>query len=376
MTIIDENGRLFGAVNVFDALVVLVALAMLGAGLVVVNPFAGSAGVADDGESATRYATVDLGERSPAVAERISEGDAGWSNEGTDGLEVTDVYVGPGANETASVVVRVRVPGTLEGGDSDESAFEFDGAPLRRGDQFAFETSEYEAQGEVLELAAEGDSLRTETTPVLVETTLPRGAAAYVETGDEHRFGDRTVATLDETAIAPAGNPGNRTALLALSVRTLDHDGADYVGDDRLVVGRSLPFRTDTYALSGSVVSWGNDTSLETSETTVDVQLEDVSPEVVDDIETGMVERRGNTTTARVTEKRTEPASVIVTTDDGTVVERDHPTDSDVTLTVELRARETDDGLYFHTNRLREGGPIVLDFRTIVLDGTVVEIDR
>ncbi|QLH76770.1 DUF4330 domain-containing protein [Halosimplex rubrum] len=364
MTIIDESGRLFGRVNVYDALVVVVLVGALGAGVLFVDPFP------EGGDPAARYATVDLGQQPLSTAARIAEG-----NDSGGALAVTDAYVGPGDGDTASVVVRVRVNGTLvDDPAADASVFEFGGETLRRGDNLTLETAAYDAEGEVVELGAANTTLETGRLPVLVEASVPPATAALVDRGDGYRLDDRTVATVTETTVASAGG-GNRTAMLGLSLRTVRYGGGTYFGDRRVLVGQTVPFRTERYALSGSVTRWGN-ASLpgEPASATAVVRLDGVEPDIADGLEAGMVERRDGTTLAEITDVRSEPASVVLTSEDGNIYEREHPRNEDVYLTVDLRVRRTDDGLRFRTRPVREGSNVLLDFRTVAVDGTVVDV--
>lgn len=374
MRIVDDTGRLFGRVNVYDALVVLLVLGAVGAGVIFVDPFASG------GDPATRYATVDLGEQPLATADRISAGDVSVAG---GAITVTDTYVGPGQDEATSVVVRVRVNGTLadEGdggraGVDDPRVFEFRGGPLRRGDALTVETPGYEVSGDVLDLDRENASLSTGRLPVLVEASVTPSTAALLDRGDVYRLDDRSVATVTESTVAAAGNGENRTALLGLSLRTVRHSGNTYFGDTRVLVGQTVSFRTDRYAVSGSVTRWGN-ASLpgDPATRTVVVKLANVDPEVADGLESGLVERRDGTVVARLTDVRTEPASVVLTSEDGDIYERDHPRNLDVSLTVDLRVRRTDDGLRFRARPLREGSDVLLDFRSIVVDGTVIDVN-
>ncbi|WP_162991432.1 DUF4330 domain-containing protein [Halostella salina] len=371
MTPIDEDGRLFGRVNVYDALVVLVVLGAVAAGVVYAVPFGG-----EDGEPATRYATVDLGERSPAVAERISEGDVATGDDGTN-LTVTDTYVGPADGRNVSVVARVRVDGRLVDRDGSGETFEFAGVPVRRGEAIDVATSRYDVRGEVLALDAEGETLDTGTLPVLVRADLSRSTADLVSPGDEYRIDGRAVATVERSVVTPRMNRTNGTDAVGLTLRTVRYGGDTYFGDRRVLLDRTIEFRTDRYAFSGVVTRWGNaSVPGRPVERTVVVKATNVGPEIADGIEAGMVDRRDNVTVARVTDVRTEPASVVLTSDDGNIYEREHPRNEDVYLTVELRARATGDGLRFRTRPLREGTTIGLDLGTVSVSGEVVAIQQ
>ncbi|MBP2249902.1 hypothetical protein J2754_000199 [Halarchaeum solikamskense] len=365
MRLVDEDGRLFGRVNVVDAAVVLVVLAAVVAGVVAFVPLGGG------GEQATRYATVDLGTQPPAAAERIETGDRSADGE----TVVTDTYVGPAADgANASVVVRVRVNGTLAG-DGDDRVFERDGEPLRRGDALSFETPSYAVSGDVLRVDADGETLPVGSLPVLLDATLSPATADAVAVGDTSRLDDRRIARVTGVTTAPVANGSARRALLGVRVHTLNRSGSTYFGATPVKVGESLRFDTDQYALTGTVARWGNASpSGSPTTTTVVVSLTDVAPTVADGLRAGLVERRDGRTTARITDVRTENATVVLTSDDGHIYEREHPENVDVELTVDLRTRATADGLRFHTRALREGTRVTLDFRTVAVDGTVTRI--
>jgi len=131
----------------------LARLGAIVAGVVFLDPLGGgdSAG-GNGGESATRYATVDLGNRSPAVAERVADGTTSAPD-----LTITDTYVGPTDGKNLSVVVRVRIDGTLtDGEESDGRSITFADTRVQRGSDLDIETAEYDVAGEVLELSTAG----------------------------------------------------------------------------------------------------------------------------------------------------------------------------------------------------------------------------
>lgn len=370
MKVIDETGRLFGRVNVYDALAVLAVLAAVGAGVAYADPLGG-----DGGDPATRYVTLDLGDQPPSTAARIAAGDRSV-DEGS--VTVTDAYVGPARDGATSVVIRARVNGTVEaGGGRSAGVFQYADAPLHRGDNLTVETAAYEATGRVLAVDAGDPTLETGRLPVLVETTLSPATAAHVDRGDEYRIDGRAVATVTESVVLAPGNRTNRTAFLGLSLRTVRHSGNAYYGDTQVLVDRPVTVRTDRYALSGTVTRVGTDALPgDPTNATAVVKLENVDPDVADGLEAGLVERRDGTTIATVTDVRTEPASVVLTSDDGDVHQRTHPRNLDVALTVELRVRDTESGLRFRARPLREGADLRLDLGTVLVDGTVIDVER
>ncbi len=120
MSLIDEDGNLFGVVNVVDALAIVLLVAVVVAGVAVVSGgemgvdvvaalagtlllvvvVAGVAVVSGDATTAeTRYATVELGEQPAYVVDRLEAGDVATLEDG-DVATVTDVHVPPTARRT------------------------------------------------------------------------------------------------------------------------------------------------------------------------------------------------------------------------------------------------------------------------------------
>ncbi|MFC7213485.1 DUF4330 family protein [Saliphagus sp. GCM10025334] len=376
MELIDDEGNLFGRVNVVDALVVLVLLAVVVAGLAVVGVLTG------DAESETRYATIDLGTQSEHVAEQISEGDVMYLEGSSDNLTVTDVYrSAPGDDEDraggASVVIRAELNGQLvEDDQRDDRVFQFDGERLHVGQTVTIDTLEYTTEGEVRSVGGEETTLPVNETELVLETTVPTATADEIAEGDTYRIAGDTVATVESVRTHVAGD-NRRRVVVGLTARTIDTGSGPAIGDQPVVLGSTIPVRTDAYELTGNVTRRG---ALEESgeETTVSVTatLDNVKPDVADGLEAGMTETERGETVATIDTVETEPASVILESEDGNIYERDHPRNLDLTLELELEGRETESGLRFHGEPLREGETIILDFGTVIVTVEVTDIDR
>lgn len=472
MELIDEDGRIFGVVNVIDALAVLLVLAVVVAGIALVNPFAST-------ETATRYATIDLGEQPAYVAEQVSSGDV-MSPPGTPGnLTVTDTYVTPAEENNVSVVVRARIDGTLEEREGRPGgAFTFAGERVHQGGSMSIDTDDYAVSGTVVELNEDGRSLTTERTRVrmsatvssdvaraietgdtvtladrevaritdvhrapgpnstsrrvdlgleldalqrsggrsyggaplaldrqvtfdagsyrltgridslgtddieretasaVIETTVPARVADDVAVGDEYTVAGTTVATVQSVDTYPTEEQGQRQVILGLELTTVRREGGQFFGDTPLRLGATVPFETDAYRLSGDVINRESfDQPGEETTKTVVIKLASVEPEIADGIREGMTEGSGDETVARIVDKRVESANVILTSESGEIFQRQHPRNEDVYLTVEVTVQETRTGLRFHSRPLQEGNNVTLDFGTISVDGTVIEIE-
>jgi hypothetical protein len=571
MRVIDDDGNLFGLVNVVDALVVLLVLAVVAAGVALVNPFATT-------EEATRYATVDLGEQRPYVAELVSEGDVLSPPNSGSNVTVTDVYVTPSSGENASVTARVKMEGRMvESEQSDQPVFSVGGTNVRRGTTLQLGTDEYAVEATVLSYNESGESLgtgetgvtvssvvssgtaesiargdsfvvggetvgvvedvhvapgdgsdtrrvtvglalqtlrdsgsffadervtlgreltfrsegyslrgdvesigsstvrtanasvvlraavsaetaqsissgdtyriagnqvaritevraypssnngqrtvflgvelttvarnegqtfggqpvsigtnvairtdgysvsgqvqelgtrdvETASTAVVVKSTVSSETADVIQVGDSYRVAGSSVATVESVTAYPASN-GQRTVFLGMTLETIDRSDGQYLGDQLVQVGASIPFQTRDYQLTGTVVTQGALSQPgETTMRTVEVQLESVAPEIADSLSAGMVERSGNSVSARVNDVEVEPAVVALTSESGDIYRREHPVKKDVYLTLELSTRETPSGSAFHGEPLQVGRTVLLDFSTVTVEGTVVRI--
>lgn len=265
MPIIDDKGRLFGTVNIIDALVVLFVLAVAVAGVALVNPFGGS--------------------------------------------------------------------------------------------------------------ASEPVTPNTTATDVVLESTVPTTMADSLAAGDTYRVQGTPVATVESVQVYPTGSLSEKRVLVGATLQTVTRDRVPAFAGTPVKLGTEIPLRTDTYNISGEVVRVGSqEPPGEVTETTVRLQLDNVSPEVADSVRMGMTETTDGTTFAAITRKRSTNATVVLTSDDGDIYRRQHPVNRDVSLTVKLRTRTTDSGLTFHGRSLQENTQVILDIGTITIRGTVTEI--
>jgi hypothetical protein len=470
MDLIDEEGRLFGVVNVVDALVVLGVLAVVVAGVAFINPFASS-------DDATRYATIEVDGQPSYVAERISPGDV-MSPAGTQkNLTVTDVYRTPGSGENVSVTMRVRVEGKLvEREQQPGTIFEYAGTAFTPGIQYTVSTGEYTVGGRVTSLSDSGEtlpieetavrftgtvpvetadaiaagdryqvagstvatieslhiapggsqatqqvtigatiqtlnerqstfadqpvtlgrtlrfengayavsgqltavgttSIETETTEVVTETTVPQTVADSITAGDTYELAGGAVGTITSVTEYPTADATQKRMVLGLELQTVTRSGSTRFGSNAVSVGSTIPFRTNAYQFGSSIQAIGTTTPPGESGTrTVVVQLESVSPELAESLHEGLTEQQRGSTTARVQSVRVEQAVVSLTSESGDVFRRQHPVQKDVYLTVEASVRETQSGLTFHGRSLQESRGITLDFRTVTVNGEVIEI--
>lgn len=96
-----------------------------------------------------------------------------------------------------------------------------------------------------------------------------------------------------------------------------------------------------------------------------------VSEAVADAIEPGLTERDGSTTVARVTHVDVRPSVITATATGGSASVVEHPFLREVTITAQLRIRETTSGVRFKGETIRQGSTVVLDLGTILVEADV-----
>jgi hypothetical protein len=362
MEVVDEEGRLFGLVNVVDALVVLfvVALAVAGVALVLGG---------EDATGESRHVTLDFGTQPQYVADRISVGDTARPS-GAGNMTVTDLYVSPAEEGT-----RVVAQASLEGRATSEG-FRYGGEPLRFGRVVPFQMETYTANGTIS--GVDGSAvLNASSERVVVAGNVSAETSRAIEAGDAYRVAGRSVATVESVTVYGTDTPDEKRVFVGLSLETVQVDGRQVFGPGREVrEGMQIPFRTDEYEFAGEIVRVGATEQRGTATTrTVTLELENVRPDRADDVESGMTETAGDRVLARLTDVQTEPATLIVESDDGQVFERDHPVNEDVTMTAELTVRETPTGLRFKGRPLQLGDRVTLVVGSTTVRASVTSFD-
>jgi hypothetical protein len=239
MPVIDEEGRLFGAVNVVDALVVLLVVAVGIAGVALVTG-------GESGEPETRHVTVDFGTQPDYVVDRISSGDQSTFADGTKNLTITDTYLTTTGTETRALA-RIRVPGEVV-----EGTFQVDDDPLRLGRALQFETDTYFING-TIQAVGNDTELPVEERTVVLRDTVPDDVARNVESGDRIRTGSETLASVQDVAVYDAANPDRRTLYVVATLQTFANGDSVRFGDTRVETGRTLSLPLSGYQYNGTI---------------------------------------------------------------------------------------------------------------------------
>lgn len=246
MELIDEQGRLFGRVNVVDALVVLVVLAVVVAGAALV--------LSDEPEPepdlGTTYATLDLGTQPAYIVQEINEGDA-YSPGGNSRLTITDVHLTPQDGEQR-VVLRVELRGDLAG-----DSLQYDGAPPRLGRTLEVVTDRYQVDGQIRQVG-DDDALDREETTVVLRDTVDAADARAIAPGDEIRLAGRTVATIEDVAVYAEGNSTDRVVVVEAALDAHREQDDLRFGGTPVRRGQTIALPAGEYTLDGRIERVGD----------------------------------------------------------------------------------------------------------------------
>lgn len=246
MDVIDENGRLFGVVNVVDALVVLVVLAILVASVALLT--GGQDADGDDAPAPERFAVVAFDVPLESDAATVSTGETLSAVGESDAFGVADVYRGFTPNGSAYLVTKLSYRGEMTVG----------GATVYGGDEVALTTGSYRVDGQVLGVNRTHDAIPTAAERVVLMTTVRPMVADAIEEGDVARFGGATLATVtavDRTETAD----GRVRVLLGAELTVWDREPVPAFDGNPLRVDNRVTLVTDTVTIPGRLAAVGTD---------------------------------------------------------------------------------------------------------------------
>ena len=269
--LLDENGNLFGVVNIVDVLVVLMVLAVAAAGGALVLAAGDEPTEEPEPDTATKYATIDLGNQPDHVVEQIEEGDS-VDLGGQSSLTITDMHATPVANPDDDTDIHLAIRAEVEGVMEDDS-FRIGDEGLQLGQEFELDTEEYTANGEVTAVDDESDALARTTKPVLIETSMGATTAEEIQPGDEHELAGSTVATVAEVYSYPTASD-ERLVLLGVELTALEGVDQPTYGGDEVTTDTQIAFSTAAYDVTGPVIRSDSTTEFgEPTTTTAEVEL-------------------------------------------------------------------------------------------------------
>ncbi|RQG93840.1 DUF4330 family protein [Natrarchaeobius chitinivorans] len=304
MSVINENGDLFGTVNVIDAIAIVLvasvaaagiavvsggdgagtnlgAVGALAVGLVLVVLFAGVAVVSNDGpQFETRYATVDLGEQPAYVVDRLEAGDVAALEDADEEITVTDVYATP-VTDHPRVTIEVELDGVTIANDRGRSTERFADVPLRLGRELRLDFGAYAVSGAITDVGAEPTlPLDARTTTVELEARgVSPAVAEGLEVGMTETVRGETIATVEAIERKPATvvlesddgtvhereHPRHEDVTLSVTLQTVESETGLTFRDERIGIGTTIELALETIDLEGEITRIGGDPASDSS---------------------------------------------------------------------------------------------------------------
>jgi hypothetical protein len=237
MEVLDEEGRLFGRINVIDAIVIVAAVALLASGVVVVLGDLGERETIDPGPEPERYALVsyEVTLDSPAV---MLERGTGLRVAG-DSATVGAVHRSTTLNGTAHLTALLQHRGPIGGG-------------VIAGDEVTLVTQAARVEGDIEAVGNGTGSLDTIDQSVVIATNASNPSAATIDTGDEIRVGGEVVAVVQAVGDADDGK-----MRVGLTLTTRETRAGPSYGGRLLRVGERIGVVTDEAIVRGRIVAMG-----------------------------------------------------------------------------------------------------------------------
>jgi hypothetical protein len=317
--------------------------------------------------TATNRTVVIKTELSASRANALSSGDAmAFGNESVATIDDVAVYRTEAPDRRVAYVettlTTLRRGGELRFGD----------IPVREGESIRLDTDEYVLDGQIVSV---GTELNRTSTSVLLTDTLATDTVSQIAVGDTVVVGDETVATIRNLSVYGTGSVEEKRVAIGLELQTVGYSEIPRYGDMPIREDETLQVRFGQAKVDGVVRRVGSTVPRGTpAQQRVTLRIDDVSADVASAIEPGLVEQSHGTVFAELLTVSTEPETVVVVSQNGSVVVGDHPTLREVTVDADLRVRETATGLRFKREPLRLGENITLDLGTITVEATVVEV--
>lgn len=253
MELLDEQGRLFGLVNVIDLAVALLVVSSLSAGAAFVL-----AGDPISPPTEDRYLTVVLEER-PAGSLPTLDGDGTTTPSGsvtvgrTDG-RVTDTYVAPTGEDGFVTVARIRVRVSPAAANrTTDRKLVTDGRNYSVGQRVGLGADDATYRGYVHAVGTSGADLPVRTANATVVSTLPSSVAERLETGDSQRIAGTEVARITTVRRAATGDTRTRVEV-TVELSVYEPDGAPLYGSQHVRPGADVTIASDGYEFTGTVI--------------------------------------------------------------------------------------------------------------------------
>lgn len=233
MGLVDEEGRLFGVVNVIDLMALALVLTLL---LGAFTFLTGGGG----GEESTRHVTVVLNENQSSVVERIQPGPSTIGH--VDG-NITAVYSGPSPDDDTVVLIRLATRGLPTN----------NGRNVRIGERVFLSADRYRFRVRVLGFG-ENKSLPARQETIRLVTTTEPSVADLIDKGDQRTVAGRRLVRVQSVESRTRLDESRTRVVYRARLLSIQDGKRTRYGGYLLKPGVQIPFETDEYRVNATVL--------------------------------------------------------------------------------------------------------------------------
>jgi hypothetical protein len=233
MGLVDEEGRLFGVINVIDLMALTLVIALLFGAFTFLTGGGGE-------EEPTRYVTVSLSENQSSIVERIRPGPSTIGH--VDG-NITAVYAGPSPDDGTVVLIRLATQGLPTN----------NGRNVRVGERVFLSADRYRFRVRVLGFG-ENKSLPVHQETVQLVTTAEPAVAGLIDEGDQRMVAGRRLLRVQSVESRTRLDESRARVVYQAQVLAVQDGERSRYGGYTLKPGVQIPFETNEYRVNGTVV--------------------------------------------------------------------------------------------------------------------------
>jgi len=170
----------------------------------------------------------------------------------------------------------------------------------------------------------------------------------------------------------------NLGVVLYLKVFTEKRNDKNYFNGKELLVGDAYTVESNTFLIKGTLIGIADD-SQDIIEKTIEKKITLLVLKeydwMIDSISIGDKElSRDNKVIVEIIGKKVEPSQMIITTDDGSVIIRDHPILKDIYLDLKIQAIDENEKLYYKDREIKIGNNLKITTEKVFFQGTIINI--
>ncbi|PIN86214.1 hypothetical protein COV19_05390 [Candidatus Woesearchaeota archaeon CG10_big_fil_rev_8_21_14_0_10_44_13] len=198
-----------------------------------------------------------------------------------------------------------------------------------------------------------------------------------IESGDILLEGEKIIGSIGEIEIKTKERQSNDMEIEINAFVVNSSNNLIFMGND-LKIGSDINIKTRKVSLKGTItdINYNETTKEEYVQKTIKMKITEVEPWASEVIQKGVKELNDkNKVIAEIVDKKESPQYFMFWTEDGEFVKKEHPYYKELILTVDILADKSEDGLFFHDERLKIGEGIKIKTDRMDISGRIISLD-